>query len=136
MEKTAISSHLLSQRGRQLAALERTEFDVQRCHGVHDKDRDRRLRHAAWRGDVALAKRMLKAGADVEQMDADHFTPVMIASRWGQLDIVRLLVKRGARLVRSSPPASLSAPCPLPLRSLPRSCFCPAMPTPTGAVKY
>ena len=58
------------------------------------KDVHRQLRHAAWKGDVRLAKKALKRGADVEGMDADFFTPTLIAARWGQVKMLQLLVER------------------------------------------
>jgi hypothetical protein len=58
-----------------------------------DRDIHRRLRHSAWKGQVDIAKRMIKRGADVEGADGDGFTPLLIASRWGRLDMLKYLVE-------------------------------------------
>jgi RNA recognition motif-containing protein len=62
--------------------------------GMPRRDPHRKLRHACWKGDVKLAKSMLKRGADVEGTDADFFTPTLIAARWGQLELLQLLVEK------------------------------------------
>ena len=46
-----------------------------------DKDLHRRLRHAAWKGDVEMARQMLRRGAKLEATDGDNYTPLLIASR-------------------------------------------------------
>jgi ankyrin repeat protein len=47
-------------------------------------------------GDINAVRRALAAGADVNYEDEDGDTPLMTASYLGQLDIVKLLIKRGA----------------------------------------
>lgn len=58
------------------------------------KDIHRQLRHAAWKGDSKLAKNMLKRGAEVEGVDSELFTPLLIAARWGQLKLLKLLIEQ------------------------------------------
>lgn len=55
------------------------------------------LHHAARTGDVAKAKELLKAGADLNARD-DHLrsTPLAWAAKFGQLKMVKFLLKRGA----------------------------------------
>eukprot|EP01050_Picozoa_sp_SAG11_P035923 SAG11_NODE_13410_length_656_cov_1.109515_1_plen_65_part_00 len=40
-----------------------------------DRNPDRKLRHAAWKGDLALAAKMLTQGIDIEGTDADGGLP-------------------------------------------------------------
>eukprot|EP01046_Picozoa_sp_COSAG06_P066239 COSAG06_NODE_16622_length_990_cov_1.123457_1_plen_225_part_01 len=56
-----------------------------------DRDPDRQLRHAAWKGDLDLARRSVGRGGNVEAQDSDGFTPVLIAARWGRLEMVKYL---------------------------------------------
>ena len=55
-----------------------------------DKDLHRRLRHAAWKGDVEMARQMLRRGAKLEATDGDNYTPLLIASRWNRMDMVKV----------------------------------------------
>ena len=55
-----------------------------------DQDAHRRLRHAAWKGDVRLARAMLGRGAKLEATDGDKYTPLLIAARWNRMDMVKV----------------------------------------------
>ena len=55
-----------------------------------DHDAHRRLRHAAWKGDVRLARAMLGRGAKLEATDGDKYTPLLIAARWNRLEMVQV----------------------------------------------
>jgi hypothetical protein len=57
-----------------------------------DRNPNRRLRHASWKGDLELARTSVEFGASVEAQDDDSFTPVLIASRWNRLEMLRYLV--------------------------------------------
>lgn len=58
-----------------------------------DRNPHRRLRHAAWKGDVALAKQMATKGGSIEGRDGDKYTPLLIAARWDRLEFVKYLVE-------------------------------------------
>ena len=58
-----------------------------------DSNPHRRLRHAAWKGDVPLAKQMVSKGGSVEGRDGDKYTPLLIAARWNRLEFVKYLVE-------------------------------------------
>lgn len=62
---------------------------------------DRKLRHAAWEGNVSAAKSLLRNGAKLEKRDGDMYTPLLIACRWGKLAMVRFLVEEAGADVRA-----------------------------------
>jgi len=53
-----------------------------------------RLRQAAWKNDLAEAKRMLEVGVNVNEADKDGFTPLFIAAQNGYSEILSLLVEK------------------------------------------
>jgi hypothetical protein len=62
-----------------------------------DSNPHRRLRHAAWKGDVMLAQELIIRGADVHGVDVDGFTALLVAARWNRAEMCRYLVeKQGA----------------------------------------
>ena len=54
------------------------------------------LAEAAARGDLAQVRRLVEAGAAIEQRDARGRTPVLAATAGNHLEVVRYLVQRGA----------------------------------------
>jgi ankyrin repeat protein len=52
----------------------------------------------AYHGDLRQADTLLRAGADVNEADANGNTALMVAARMGQADIVRRLLEAGARV--------------------------------------
>ena len=48
-------------------------------------------------GRIALAKRLILAGADANLADADGQTPLALALRVGDADLIRMLRQYGAR---------------------------------------
>lgn len=54
------------------------------------------LLHAAREGHVDVADALLDGGADVNQVSADHTSPLLIAALNGQFDLALRLVERGA----------------------------------------
>ena len=59
---------------------------------------DERLRAAAWANDVALARRLVAWGADVNAKDATEQSAYLIATSEGHLEMLRLALPNGARL--------------------------------------
>lgn len=53
---------------------------------------------AAGRGDLAQVRRLLEAGAAIEQRDARGRTPVLAATAGKHLEVVRALIARGANV--------------------------------------
>lgn len=75
-----------------------------------DRGLQRKLRHKAWMGDTKAVVQLLSKGADVDKRDEDGFTALLIASRWGRLDLVRYLVEQaGADIAAVEKSAGLSA---------------------------
>lgn len=58
-----------------------------------DRNVHRRLRHAAWKGDISLGKQMVSKGAMVEGRDGDKYTALLIAARWNRMEFVQYLVE-------------------------------------------
>jgi hypothetical protein len=63
--------------------------------GVSDSSGDT-LHNAAACDDVAEVRRLVAAGANVEQRDAHGVTPLQLAAGYGQADVVTALVQLGA----------------------------------------
>ena len=59
---------------------------------------DTRLIEAAWAGDVALARRLIEAGADVNHQDATQQSAYLIAASEGHLALLELTLESGARV--------------------------------------
>ena len=58
-----------------------------------DRNPHRRLRHAAWKGDLSLARQMIAKGASVEGTDGDNYTALLIAARWNRMEFVVYLIE-------------------------------------------
>src|ERR1043165_8812923 len=54
------------------------------------------LMHAVHKNQLAIAAALLDAGADPNRGYPHDYTPLMMAAAYGQADMVRLLVSRGA----------------------------------------
>ena len=59
---------------------------------------DERLRAAAWRNDLAAARRLVRRGADVNAKDETDQSAYLIATSEGYLDLLRLTLRHGARV--------------------------------------
>ena len=58
-------------------------------------------------GDLAKARLLLDHGADIDVVDEEYrSTPLGMAARWGQQEMVALLLERGADPNRSGAPWS------------------------------
>ncbi|RWW55245.1 hypothetical protein BHE74_00038127 [Ensete ventricosum] len=55
------------------------------------------LHFAARRGDMAALRLLSKTGWDVNALDGDGYTPVMLAAREGHAEACQLLIRQGAR---------------------------------------
>ena len=65
------------------------------------------LHHVSAEGDVAKARLLLDHGAAIDAIDEEYrSTPLGIAARWGRLDVVTLLLARGANPDASGAPWS------------------------------
>ena len=60
------------------------------------------LHNETLRGDVEAVRKLLDNGAEVDQLDQQHKTALMIACRHGELEIAELLMERGADIHRRS----------------------------------
>src|SRR5258706_4977395 len=56
------------------------------------------LFHAAWGGNLALAKLLISSGADVNETDRSNETPLHGASGWARVRVVRFLLSQGAKV--------------------------------------
>lgn len=52
---------------------------------------------AIWKGDVLIVKKMIEYGSDVNQK-SNGLTPLMFAARYNRVEIIKLLLSKGARL--------------------------------------
>ncbi|WP_418060998.1 ankyrin repeat domain-containing protein [Pimelobacter simplex] len=59
---------------------------------------DRRLRDAAWKNDVAQARRLVRQGADVNAKDDTEQSAYLVATSEGYLDLLRLTLRHGAKV--------------------------------------
>lgn len=67
------------------------------------------LCHAAARGDLATARRLLESGCDPDIRDSGRFTPLMLAAKYGQGDMIRLLGAFGPDLRAMEGPGRTAA---------------------------
>jgi ankyrin repeat protein len=56
------------------------------------------LHYAAVTGDVSEVTRLVRAGADVNLLDKNRFTPLHFATQQQMLDVARILVDAGAEI--------------------------------------
>lgn len=66
--------------------------------GATQAELDARLRDAAWRDDVAAARRLVARGADVNAKDETEQSAYLIATSEGYLDLLRLALDSGAQV--------------------------------------
>lgn len=59
---------------------------------------DEQLRDAAWRNDVAQARRLIRRGADVNAKDGTVQSAYLITTSEGYLDLLRLTLRHGAQV--------------------------------------
>lgn len=55
------------------------------------------LCNAIIKGDVATVKKFIEYGADVNE-SANGTTPLMLAARYNKVEIIKLLIEKGARI--------------------------------------
>ena len=55
------------------------------------------LHKACFNGHLECAKALLGAGADINKQDNTGWTPLMAAAQKGKIEVVRELLKRGAK---------------------------------------
>ena len=60
--------------------------------------RDTRLIEAAWANDVGRARRLIRAGADVNHQDDTQQSAFLISTSEGYLDLLELTLRHGARI--------------------------------------
>ncbi|XBB66616.1 ankyrin repeat domain-containing protein [Nocardioides sp. WV_118_6] len=81
------------------AAVERTPSVTAEAEPVPDQAvLDRRLRDAAWKNDVAQARRLVRQGADVNAKDDTEQSAYLVATSEGYLDLLRLTLRHGAKV--------------------------------------
>ncbi len=59
---------------------------------------DQQLRDAAWADDVALARRLVRKGADVNAKDSTEQSAYLVATSEGHLELLRLTLRNGAKV--------------------------------------
>jgi ankyrin repeat protein len=64
---------------------------------------------ATHRGHLVAARVLLEGGADPGRADSDGTTPLMVAAGNGQLEVLRLLLERGAAVDPAQPGSSATA---------------------------
>eukprot|EP01043_Picozoa_sp_COSAG02_P036184 COSAG02_NODE_2636_length_8361_cov_6.129993_3_plen_210_part_00 len=58
------------------------------------KNPERQLRYAAWEGNLNEVKKIASCkGVDVDTVDGDGFSPLLIAARWNRLDVAKVLLE-------------------------------------------
>ena len=56
------------------------------------------LHRSAWRGDLHIARRLVRAGAQIEVRSMNGHTPLLTAAFHGRLNVVRFLLLTGAEI--------------------------------------
>jgi ankyrin repeat protein len=68
------------------------------CSQSADKNRlSQDLIEASRRGDAAMVDRLIRAGADVNAVDAEGWTPYLAAAVEGNWQVMKLLQKKGCK---------------------------------------
>lgn len=71
---------------------------TERESSLTDAKLDQRLRDAAWRNDVPVARRLIRLGADVNAKDDAEQSAYLVATSEGYLRLLRLTLRHGARI--------------------------------------
>lgn len=66
--------------------------------GCQQSDNNAALLDAAQKGDLAKVERLLKRGADINAVDDEERTPLILAAFEGHIQVVKALVLAGAKL--------------------------------------
>ncbi|KAI9692467.1 MAG: hypothetical protein M1822_006698 [Bathelium mastoideum] len=61
-----------------------------------------KLHKAAESGDVVRVNLLLSCGADADEANSDSMTPMHIAAQHGHVDIIRILIKKGAKMSQAA----------------------------------
>uniref|UniRef100_A0A673HJN0 Uncharacterized protein n=1 Tax=Sinocyclocheilus rhinocerous TaxID=307959 RepID=A0A673HJN0_9TELE len=89
-----------ARRARRGAGPKRRRREAARAEAVSSSERDgHRLLRCAQEGDIQALKELLRRGCDVNFRDDFYWTGVMCASKAGQTEAVRLLLRHGAAWV-------------------------------------
>uniref|UniRef100_A0A671MBB2 G patch domain and ankyrin repeats 1 n=1 Tax=Sinocyclocheilus anshuiensis TaxID=1608454 RepID=A0A671MBB2_9TELE len=89
-----------ARRARRGAGPKRRRREAARGEAVSSSERDgHRLLRCAQEGDIQALKELLRRGCDVNFRDDFYWTGVMCASKAGQTEAVRLLLRHGAAWV-------------------------------------
>lgn len=82
----------------QRPSVEPTPSRTPRLSAADQERLDQRLRDAAWRNDVAAARRLIDRGADVNAKDDTVQSAYLIATSEGYLELLRLTLRHGAKV--------------------------------------
>lgn len=64
--------------------------------GLQSKHLSKLLMDCCWNADIDMAKELIKAGANPDYQDGRGYTPLMLASAGGSLELVQYLLEQGA----------------------------------------
>ena len=78
-------------------------FLLMACAGTQGSSRDLQLIRAAERGQTKEMFRLIKAGADINAIDPEGWTPYLAASSMGHFEAMRMLRAFGARTEAPDP---------------------------------